>query len=109
MAYCINMSKTKKIQNLGYLTTEVLGVRFPTLTFEERRESFCEKVTRVLDLMEITHLYVKITTPGLYVRQNHDAVVQTKKFIVSSMEEMMMPEFEELRHHLKHSILLGNN
>jgi hypothetical protein len=89
--------------------SEVLNLKFPKFTFNEGLTPFCERVIKVLDLMDISHLYVKISSPKLYNKETHSTVVYVKKFITAELEKLSLMEFEELREHLKSSILYGNN
>jgi len=85
------------------------NIKFPIITFHEPNKIFLDKITKILDLMELTHLYCKITNPNLYEENIHKAVSMTRKLVYEDMIELTPTEFDELKIHVKSSILYGNN
>jgi hypothetical protein len=89
--------------------SEALNLKFPAITFSESNVLFKEKVGKVLDLMELSHLYVKVTNPKSYNKETHNSVVHVKGAIVDGLERLELHEMNELMQHISTSILRGNN
>lgn len=106
----VEYNKDFKIKTswVGYYA-DLLSVKFPEITFDETKVVFEKRVTRILDLMELSYLYCKIANSSAYSKENHTNMVLSKEFVVNEFENLDLYKFDELRLSLKNSILNGNN
>ncbi len=93
---------------VGYYS-DLLSIKFPEITFDETKYVFEIRMIKILDLMELSHLYCKIANTTAYVKDNHLNLVTVKTLIVSELKKLDLQKFDELRLSLKNSILNGNN
>src|SRR6266581_2313834 len=57
----------------------ILKIKFPIITFNEPDDLFFEKIIKILDLMDMSHLYCKLVNKSLYNISTHESVIGTRK------------------------------
>lgn len=88
-----------------YITN--LRLKPPTFTFNEKKEQFGSKLRLLLDIMDLAHLYCKVSNPKDY---SFDAHVQHKtsiSFISNRFSQLSDEQFYELRQYLKSNVMFG--
>jgi len=90
-----------------YITN--LKLKPPTFVFNESKEQFEVKLRLLLDIMDLAHLYCKITNPKEYDPANHVSHRSTLVFLTKGFAELSENQFYDLRGYLKINVTFGKN
>lgn len=88
-----------------YITN--LKLKPPTFLFSERKEQFESKLDLLLDVMELAHLYCKVSNPKDYNSGEHVKHKITHTFIMCYFAQLDENQFYELRQYLKSNVMFG--
>ena len=84
-----------------------LKLKPPSFSFKESKIVFESKLQLLLDIMDLAHLYCKISNPKDYNHDNHITHKATVSFIVNRFAQLNDDQYYELRHYLKNNVMFG--
>ena len=90
-----------------YITN--LKVRPPNFSFNESKEQFEKKLHLLMDIMDLAHLYCKVTNPKDYSYDNHVAHRSNLNFVSNRFGQLSDEQYYELRQYLKTNVMFGTN
>lgn len=86
-----------------------LRLKAPGFSFGESRAVFKVRLENLLDLMELAHLYCKISNPKEYKSANHESHRSNHKYFLEMLSSISDDQFFELRQYLKSNVMFGSN
>ena len=86
-----------------------LGIKLIGFSFDESKDMFYKKLSGVLDLIELAHLYCKLTNPKEYSITNHNTHRVNHKLIVKYFKDLTEEQYQALRINLKGIAAFGPN
>lgn len=90
-----------------YITN--LKIKPPHFSFGESKEVFDTKLRLLMDIMDLAHLYCKITNPKEYSFDAHVSHRTSLSFITNRFGQLSEEQFYEIRQYLKTNVMFGTN